>query len=229
MLVFKFAVVVLLGYVIGAIPWGLIIGRRFGRVDIRRYGSGRTGGTNVLRTMGRKAFLSVALLDIAKGAVAVLLAAVIVGGDILTVGGSGLGVAFAQILAGISAVVGHIWPVYAKFKGGRGVATFFGALIAMCPAAGLFGGEILIIGAGLSGYASLGSIAGIVGAYAMLIPLTLIYSYPLEYLIFALAGTVLITVVHRDNIQRLLTGKERRFNIRIKLEKPGPGQTDATK
>jgi len=99
----------------------------------------------------------------------------------------------------------------------------------MCPAAGLFGGEILIIGAGLSGYASLGSIAGIVGAYAMLIPLTLIYSYPLEYLIFALAGTVLITVVHRDNIQRLLTGRERRFNIRIKLEQPGPGQTDATK
>lgn len=217
MIVFKFALVALLGYLIGSIPWGLIISRKFARVDIRKYGSGRTGGTNVLRTLGRKAFFAVALLDIAKGAASVALAAFIVGGDVISLGGSGLGSVFAQILAGMTAVAGHIWPVYAGFKGGRGVATFFGALIAMCPPAGLFGGALLIAVALLTRYASLGSITGIVGAYAILVPLTLIYGYPLEYLIFALAGTVLITLVHRDNIQRLISGKERRFDVRVKL------------
>lgn len=217
MVVFKFVLVALLGYLIGSIPWGLIISRKFARVDIRKYGSGRTGGTNVLRTLGRKAFFAVALLDIAKGAVSVAVAAFIVGGDIITLGASGLGSVFAQILAGMAAVVGHIWPVYAGFKGGRGVATFFGALIAMCPPAGLFGGALLIVVALLTKYASLGSITGIVGAYAILVPLTLIYDYPLEYLIFALAGTVLITLIHLDNIRRLVAGKERRFNVRVKL------------
>jgi len=217
LVVFKFVLVALLGYLIGSIPWGLIISRKFARVDIRKYGSGRTGGTNVLRTLGRKAFFAVALLDIAKGAVSVAVAAFIVGGDIITLGASGLGSVFAQILAGMAAVVGHIWPVYAGFKGGRGVATFFGALIAMCPPAGLFGGALLIVVALLTKYASLGSITGIVGAYAILVPLTLIYDYPLEYLIFALAGTVLITLIHLDNIRRLVAGKERRFNVRVKL------------
>ncbi|MBN1369720.1 MAG: glycerol-3-phosphate acyltransferase [Dehalococcoidaceae bacterium] len=217
MVVFKFVLVALLGYLIGSIPWGLIISRQFARVDIRKYGSGRTGGTNVYRTLGRKAFFAVVLLDIAKGAVSVALAAFIVSGDIIPLGGSGLGSVFAQTLAGMAAVAGHIWPVYAGFKGGRGVATFFGALIAMCPLAGLFGGALLIVVALLTKYASLGSITGIVGAYAILVPLTLIYGYPLEYLIFALAGTVLITLVHRDNIKRLVAGNERRFNVRVKL------------
>jgi glycerol-3-phosphate acyltransferase PlsY len=109
-------------------------------------------------------------------------------------------------------MTGHIWPVFVKFKGGRGVATFFGGLIALCPVAGLFGGEALIIGAGLSGFASLGSIIGVVGAYAILIPLTVIYGFPIEYLGYVLIGTILILFVHRDNIKRLLSGKERRLN-----------------
>ncbi|MDD2252167.1 MAG: glycerol-3-phosphate 1-O-acyltransferase PlsY [Dehalococcoidales bacterium] len=217
MIVFKFFLVALVGYLIGSIPWGLITGKLLARVDIRKYGSGRTGGTNVLRTLGRKAFLLVALLDIAKGAVSVLIAGAILGSDVLSLGNSGLGAIFAQTLAGMTAVIGHVWPVFAGFRGGRGVATFFGSLIAMCPPAGLFGGALLIVIALLSGYASLGSITGIVGAYAILIPLTLLYGYPLEYLIFALVGTVFIIITHRDNIKRLLAGKERRFNIRIKL------------
>ncbi|MDD2471637.1 MAG: glycerol-3-phosphate 1-O-acyltransferase PlsY [Dehalococcoidales bacterium] len=217
MVIFKFLLVALLGYIIGSIPWGLITGRIIARVDIRQYGSGRTGGTNVLRTLGRRAFLLVALLDIAKGVVSVLIAGAILGGDILSIGNSGLGAIFAQILAGMAAVTGHVWPVFAGFRGGRGVATFFGALIAMCPPAGLFGGALLIITALISGYASLGSITGIVGAYAMLVPLTLLCDYPLEYLIFALLGTLFIILTHHDNIKRLLAGKERRFNIRVKL------------
>lgn len=208
----------MLGYVIGSIPWGLITGWLIAKVDIRQFGSGRTGGTNVLRTLGRKAFLVVALLDISKGAVSVLIAGALLGSGVISIGNSGLGAIFAQMLAGMAAVVGHVWPVFAGFRGGRGVATFFGALIAMCPPAGLFGGALLIVTALISGYASLGSITGIVGAYAMLVPLTLLCGYPLEYLFFALVGTVFIILAHHDNIKRLLAGKERRFNKREKLD-----------
>jgi glycerol-3-phosphate acyltransferase PlsY len=212
MLIGKFILVALIGYLLGSIPFGLIVARRKAKIDIRQYGSGKIGGTNVLRTMGRKAFLMVAALDILKGALAVVFAGLIIGQEFIVVGNSGLGLLFAQVIAALAAVVGHIWPIFVKFKGGRGVATFIGGLIALCPAVGLFGGEALIIGAGLSGFASLGSIIGVVGAYAILVPLTIVYGFPVEYMGYVLAGTLLIIFVHRGNIKRLLSGKERRLN-----------------
>ena len=212
MIIAKFILVAVVGYLLGSIPFGLIISRRRAKIDIREYGSGKTGGTNVLRTLGRKAFLLVATLDIAKGALAVVLAGLIIGHDYISFGGSGVGLLFAQVIAALGAIIGHIWPIFLKFKGGRGVATFLGGLIALCPAAGLFGGEVLIIGAGLSGFASLGSIAGVVGAYTILIPLTIIYGFPVEYLCYTFIGTLIILFVHRGNIRRLLNGKERRLN-----------------
>jgi glycerol-3-phosphate acyltransferase PlsY len=211
MIIAKFILVIVIGYLLGSIPFGLIISRRKARIDIRNHGSGRTGGTNVLRTLGRKAFLMVATLDIAKGALAVVFAGLIIGNDYIIIGNSGLGL-ISQVLAGLAAVIGHIWPVFVKFKGGRGVATFIGGLIALFPIAGLLGGEAVIIGAGLSGFASLGSIIGVVGIFAVLIPLTIIYNLPIEYLGYALIGTLLIVFVHRDNIKRLLSGNERRLN-----------------
>jgi glycerol-3-phosphate acyltransferase PlsY len=211
MIIAKFILVIVIGYLLGSIPFGLIISRRKAKIDIRNYGSGRIGGTNVLRTLGRKAFLMVAGLDIAKGALAVIIAGLIIGNDYIIIGNSGLGL-LSQVLAGLAAVVGHIWPVFLKFKGGRGVATFIGGLIALFPIAGLLGGEAVIIGAGLSGFASLGSIIGVVGVFAILIPLTIIYNLPIEYLGYALIGTLLIIFVHRDNIKRLLSGDERKLN-----------------
>ncbi|HEX79395.1 MAG TPA: glycerol-3-phosphate acyltransferase [Dehalococcoidia bacterium] len=212
MLIAKFILVAFIGYLLGSIPFGLIISKYKAKIDIRQYGSGKIGGTNVLRTMGRKAFLLVAALDIAKGALAVLFAGLIIGQEYIVVGSSGLGLLFAQVIAALAAITGHIWPIFVKFKGGRGVATFIGGLIALCPVAGLFGGEALIIGAGLSGFASLGSIIGVVGAYTILIPLTIMNGFPVEYLGYVLIGTLLILFVHRDNIKRLLSGKERRLN-----------------
>jgi len=212
MLIGKFILVALIGYLLGSIPFGLIVARQKAKIDIRQYGSGKTGGTNVLRTMGRKAFLMVAALDISKGALAVIFAGLIIGQEFMMVGNSGLGLLFAQVIAALAAVVGHIWPIFLKFKGGRGVATFIGGLIALCPVAGLFSGEALIISAGLSGFASLGSIIGVVGAYTILIPLTIVYGFPLEYLGYVLIGTLLIIFVHRGNIKRLLSGKERKLN-----------------
>ena len=220
MLIAMFVLVALIGYLLGSIPFGLIVSKRQARIDIRQYGSGRTGGTNVLRTLGKKAFLTVAMLDIMKGAMAVVFAGLIVGKEYMVVGDSGLGLLFAQVIAALAAIVGHIWPVFVKFKGGRGVATFLGGLLALCPVAALFGGEALIISAGLSGFASLGSIIGVVGAYAILVPLTIVYGFPIEYLGYVLIGNLLIIIMHRGNIKRLLSGKERKLNE--KAESPAP-------
>ena len=121
MLVFKFVVVVLLGYLIGAIPWGLIIGRRFGRVDIRHYGSGTVGGSMVFEHVARWLVVPVGLLDILKAAFPVWL-------------GFQLGMGTAvSIAAGLAASVGHNWPLFLGFTGGRGLSTFLGVWLVIFP------------------------------------------------------------------------------------------------
>ena len=219
MIISKFIAVALLGYLLGSIPFGALIGRRRTGADIRRYGSGKTGATNVLRMAGFKAAALGAGLDISKGVLAVVFAGLIVGRDYLVVGNFGLGILVAQVIAALAAVVGHIWPVFLKFHGGRGVATFFGGLLALYPAAAIFGGEVLIIGAGLTRFASLGSIAGAVGVYVILAFLTIMYGFPIEYLAYALVGAIIIIIMHRDNIRRLLSGRERKLGD--KAEKIG--------
>lgn len=211
MIIVQFVSVIIVGYLVGSIPFGLLIGKIFARVDIRTQGSGRIGTTNVLRTAGKKAAALALILDLLKGALAVVFAGLIVGRNYLVIGDFGLGLLVAQCLAALAAMVGHNWSVFLKFKGGRGVATFFGGLIALCPVAALFGGEVFIIGAGLTRFASLGSIAGAVGTYSILIPLTILNNFPLEYLVYALIGTIVIIIMHRDNIIRLISGKERKL------------------
>jgi glycerol-3-phosphate acyltransferase PlsY len=218
-IIIKLIAVVVIGYFLGSIPIGYLLSRRHAKVDVRAYGSGKTGATNVLRTVGRKWAVLVAALDICKGALAVVVAGFIVGQDYLLVGDSGLWwvLTSAQVLAALAAVAGHIWSPFLKFKGGRGVATFFGGLVALCPVAALFGGEVLIIGAGLTRFASLGSLAGAVGSYAVLVPLTIMDNFPVEYLFYVSVGVLIIFIMHRDNIRRLITGKERRLG-----DKAGP-------
>ena len=217
MIVAKFVGAVILGYLLGSIPFGLIISRRSAKVDVRQHGSGKTGMTNVLRTAGKKAAAVVGLLDISKGVLAVVFAGLIVGGDYLVVGGVSFGLLVAQVLAATAAILGHSFPIFVKFKGGRGVATFFGGLVALCPVAALFGGEMLLIGAGLTRYVSLGSIVGAVGTYSILVPLTILSGFPIEYLIYALVGTIIIIVMHRDNIIRLVNGKERKLGKKLEV------------
>jgi glycerol-3-phosphate acyltransferase PlsY len=221
-MVFKFLLVIAIGYLLGSIPFGLIMGKFKAKVDIRNYGSGRTGGTNVLRTLGRRAFLAVAALDLLKGTAAVLLAGLIVNSGYIQIGLYDMGRPAAMSLAAMAAVCGHIWPVFAKFRGGRGVGTFIGTMFAISPVSALFGGEIIIIGAGLSGFASLGSLAGVVGAYTMMIPLTFLYGFPMEFLFYAMAGSILIAVMHRDNIVRLFNGKERKLNQKADVRTGSP-------
>jgi glycerol-3-phosphate acyltransferase PlsY len=170
---------------------------------------------------GKKAAALVFILDLLKGTLAVVFAGLIVGRNYLIVGDFGLGLLAAQVLAALAAMAGHNWSVFLKFRGGRGVATFFGGLAALSPVVALFGGEVFIIGVGLSKVASLGSIAGAVGTYTILVPLTIVNGFPIEYLVYTLIGTVVIIIMHRDNIIRLISGKERKLGEKAeKIDSP---------
>ena len=139
MIVAKFVAAVIIGYLLGSIPFGVLVAKYKTKVDIREHGSGKMGTTNVLRTAGGKAAALVLTLDILKGALAVLFAGLIVGRSYLVISGFGFGALAAQVLAALASIAGHIWPIFIKFRGGRGVATFFGGLVILCPAAALFG------------------------------------------------------------------------------------------
>lgn len=215
MIAAQFVAVVLFGYLLGSVPFGLLIARLTARVDIREHGSQRTGATNVLRTAGKKAAALVLALDILKGVLAVVFAGLIIGDSYLGVGGFALDRLLAQSLAALAAIVGHIWPVFLRFRGGRGVATFLGGMIALYPPVAIISILVFIIGVGLTRYVSLGSIAGAVAAYTILVPLTILNDFPVEYLGFALLGTIMIAVMHRDNIVRLVAGKERRLGEKV--------------
>ena len=219
MIAAKFVLVGVVGYLLGSIPVGIIVGRHVAGVVIRQFGSGKMGTTNVLRTAGGKAAVMVFILDLLKGAVAVLVAGLIVGKGYLVVGGVHWGVLVAQIIAALLAMAGHNRSVFLRFRGGgRGVATFFGGMAALFPPAALLGGEIFIIGAGLTKFVSLASISAVVGTYVVLVPLTILNRFPIEYLIYALIGSIVIIIMHRDNISRLLSGKERRLGENAKLK-----------
>jgi glycerol-3-phosphate acyltransferase PlsY len=226
MIIGKFVGVVVIGYLLGSIPFGVIIGKRKG-IDVTQYGSGKMGATNVLRTAGTKAAAMVFGLDLLKGILAVVVAGLIIRRDYLVINGYAVGMLIAQVMAALAAVAGHNWSVFLKFRGGRGVATFFGGLVALCPFAALFGGEVFIIGAGLSKFVSLGSIAAVVSTYGVLVPLTIVYGFPIEYLIYALIGAVVILVTHRSNIARLLRGRERRLGEKAQPLSANPESKDS--
>jgi glycerol-3-phosphate acyltransferase PlsY len=221
----KFIYVILIGYILGSIPFGLIVSRLQANKDILKHGSGKTGTTNVLRTAGKKAALIVLIADVMKGVLAVILAGVIFGEDLLVVGSFGLGTLVAQVVGALASVAGHNWSIFLRFKGGRGVATFFGGMVALCPPAALIGGEVFFVSAGITRYASFGSILGVVTAYIMLVPLTILDKFPLEYLAYALIGGVVIIVMHRDNITRLITGTERKIGQKTE-SLPSPEMED---
>jgi acyl phosphate:glycerol-3-phosphate acyltransferase len=211
MIAIKFILVLLVGYLLGSIPFGRIVSHFYAKKDITAYGSGKTGATNVLRTVGGKAATLVVIGDVSKGILSVVFAFLIFGNDMLVVGSFGVGTLVAQVLAGLAAVAGHNWSIFLKFKGGRGVATFFGGMIALCPPAALIGGEVFFVSVGLTRYASLGSLLGVISAYLILVPLTIIYKFPLEYSVYALSGGLVIIYMHRDNINRLVAGTERKI------------------
>jgi len=207
-LVFKYLAIAVVAYLLGAIPFGLIIGKRMANVDIRQHGSGNIGATNVFRTLGTKLGLLTALLDLGKAALAVWLSMLIVGDDVLIVAGHDIHVQSAQCLAAIMVMVGHNWSAYIGFKGGKGVACFIGGLLVinwMVALVGLAAGVIVIL---ITRYVSLGSmLASLCVLLAMVVLALLAVVAPL-YALYGLVAAGLIIYQHRANITRLQAGTE---------------------
>jgi glycerol-3-phosphate acyltransferase PlsY len=203
MVALEYTAVILFGYCLGAIPFGLLLGRLTKRIDIREYGSGKTGFANVLRSAGWKAGLLTLLADVGKGGVPVLISWVVLHSH------------SAQVAAALAAMVGHNWPIYTRFRGGRGVSTFVGGMLAMYWPVGLICGPGVGLGtAAVTRYMSLGSILVAVSSLLVILVMVLLETQPKAYLVYAAVGGGLILFQHRDNIQRLRTGTERKLGER---------------
>ena len=189
---------VLLGYLLGSMPWGYWLPKLLAGVDIRTRGSGNTGATNVWRTLGFKFGLAVALLDMAKGAVPALLART-VEGDVIA------------ILAGLAAMVGHWRPLFLRFaRGGKMVATIGGVGLAVAFLATLSAAGVWIAVFLATRYAS---VASLVGAGTLPV-FALLFGASVPVLVFTVAAAVAVVVLHRANIRRLRAGTENRFQLR---------------
>ncbi len=188
-------------YLIGSIPTGVLVARLTGGVDPREVGSGRTGGTNALRAMGRTAGLAVGLFDGCKGAVPVLIAMYFQASDVVLA------------LTGVAAVVGAWRSVFLGFHGGRGVATGIGAMFAIAPLVVLLAAPVFLIVIGLSRYVSLGSLLGSAAAALIMLGLVMAGVIPPALLVFGIAGAVIVWLAHADNIDRLIHGRERKLDF----------------
>jgi glycerol-3-phosphate acyltransferase PlsY len=199
---------VVLGYFLGSIPFGYLLVRATGGGDIRYIGSGNIGATNVARTSGWSVGVATLLLDAAKGSLAVWIAGHFSRGSIRI-----------MIFAGLAAIVGHVFPVWLQFKGGKGVATALGVFLAICWPAAAVAVLLFLLVALFYRYVSLASISA-----AAALPLLVYVLYapghapPTAVSVCTLLAAVLVIVKHRDNIERLLAGTEPRFEMSRKKD-----------
>ena len=196
-------IVMAIAYFVGAIPSGVIIGRLWRGIDVRSYGSGGSGATNVSRTLGPKAGAGALAADIGKGMTVTIVARLLSDDPWLTAA------------AGTVAVLGHMFPIYIKFKGGKGVATGLGALAIISPiSAGI--ALVGVLFALVSRYVSLGSIIGSTSSLGALFIFSIfeLFGHDIWYLLFAIPVPILIIWSHLSNIDRLAKGKESRLENR---------------
>lgn len=192
------AAFIILGYLIGSIPFALLLARRWGTADLRAIGSGNLGAANVMRASGVKAGVTVAILDVAKGAVSVALAERFSDS------------AAAPAIAGLAAIVGHIYPLWLRFRGGKGVATACGVFAVLTPPVVPPLLAIFLASVWLTKYVSLGSLL----ATLALPPIAYAVGSPAAAVAAAAGATTLIVFRHRSNLARLRTGTERRIGAR---------------
>jgi acyl phosphate:glycerol-3-phosphate acyltransferase len=212
-IVLRTAALMLVAYLAGSIPVGVLVARAAGGTDPRTVGSGRTGGTNALRALGRKWAAVVVIGDLAKGALPVLLARLVSGDDPLV-----------EALCAASAVAGAIWSVFAGFRSGRGVGTGVGTMLVIQPLAVVLAAPVFIGAILLTRYVSLGSLLG----SAAMLPVMLLFvlvapGTPLSYVLYAAVGAAFIWLAHSDNIDRLLHGTERKFDLDLLAGKRSGG------
>jgi glycerol-3-phosphate acyltransferase PlsY len=201
-IVLRTVVLMLIAYLAGSIPMGVVVARLTGGTDPRTIGSGRTGGTNALRALGRGRAAIVVAGDLLKGAIPVLLARYVTGDPLV------------EVLCGAAAVAGAIWSVFAGFRSGRGVGTGVGTMLVIQPVAVLLATPVFIGVILLTRYVSLGSLIGSAAMFpAMLLVLLVVPETPLPYVIYSAVGAALIWLAHADNIDRLLHGTERKFDL----------------
>lgn len=198
----QYLILVPLAYVLGSVPWGFLVVRLFHGVDVREFGSGRTGTSNVLRTGGLKSAALVLFLDLSKGALAVLLAKVI------------SGTAAADVTAGLLALAGHNWSLFLAFKGGRGIMPSTGAVLVISPIALALSVLAWVATALLTKYVSLASLAAVTTAVAAAVVQIVFFDFSLAYTIYFGVGGLVIFWQHSDNILRLRRGTERRLGDR---------------
>ena len=203
--------IVLFSYLLGSIPFGIIISRLWKGIDIREHGSKNPGATNVYRVVGLIPALMVLILDIGKGLIATLLLSRI------SIGQPFLNPVSLMILAGIAVILGHVFPIFVGFKGGKGVATGLGVLISLVPVETVIALLLFLIIVGITRYVSLGSLSS---ASFILLALAFEKYYlhkpiSLELLVTVLVLTIFIFYTHRSNIKRLLNGTENRFGKKI--------------
>ena len=192
-----YVIIAILGYLIGSIPNGLIIGKHFYHVDLRQFGSKNIGATNAFRTLGVKPALWVFLTDAAKGIIAVYGANLFVGTPI------------ALLVAGIAAIAGHNWSVFLKFTGGRGVATGLGVIIVLVPKVTLIVFVVWSVIVYFTRYVSLASIIA-----ATLVPIMMWFmGERQEFLYFGVIIALFVVIRHRPNIERLLKGQELKIKV----------------
>jgi glycerol-3-phosphate acyltransferase PlsY len=187
-----------IAYLIGAIPSGYMIGKVWRGIDVRKYGSGGTGFTNVMRTLGKPAAFTVLSVDIIKGVIPVVIV------------GFATDVEIIRAIAGSAAIIGHVYPVFTRFEGGRGVATAFGALVVLSPFAALGAGVGLLVIAATR-YVSAGSLTGTFIAAGIMVILIILGHHDVGLLVFVVAIMIFIPIRHAGNIVRLVTGKERQI------------------
>jgi glycerol-3-phosphate acyltransferase PlsY len=215
---FNLGIIIILSYLVGSIPTSIIVSKLSKGIDIRNYGSGNAGGTNVMRILGWKHGVFVILLDAMKGVLAVIVVARLFQGTVPFENATPFDdFTLVQIIAGIAAVIGHIWTVFAGFKGGKGIATALGMLLMIITVDMLVAVGIFIIVVTVSRYVSLGSILA-----AISVPLTLIVRENIFHvdvpgyntlLPFVIMVSLLVIFTHRKNVVRLLNGSESRISF----------------
>jgi glycerol-3-phosphate acyltransferase PlsY len=195
----QFLVCIAVGYLVGSIPIGLVIGRVVQGIDIREFGSGKIGFTNVVRTVSTGWGVVALLGDIAKGAAPVVLARLISDEP------------YVAMAAGLAVAIGHDWPVFAGFRGGRGVSASFGVVLALNPIAGL---ALLPVGLAIIGITRIVSLMSVVMAPAIAVVFVILAAldlHPWAYAVYAIVAAVLVLGLHKENIDRLLAGTEPKF------------------
>ncbi len=207
----------LMAYLLGSIPSAIWVGRKFYGIDVREHGSGNAGATNVFRVLGKGPGTVVLLMDILKGYLAVVLAYMmenhLYSEEIPNASNSW----FFPVVFGVLSVVGHMLPVFAKFKGGKGVATLFGIIIALDPRVAGLALLVFVLVNVVTGYVSVGSLMA--GLSIPVLFLQVFGNRDMSIVVFGVSVGVLIVYTHRKNIKRLMAGEETKSRILVKKQK----------